>query len=73
MVSRYLIHEWGLPMARGTFITATPVSAQRLYDIGAVAEVASGETCLTDRLSKYLDTLAGRTHIVSQWKELVKM
>lgn len=73
IVSRYLIREWGLPMARGAFISAAPVSAQRLYGIGAINEAAAGETCLTDRLSKHLDTLAARSLMSSHWKALARM
>ncbi|KAI1018018.1 hypothetical protein LB504_003803 [Fusarium proliferatum] len=58
VISKYLVREWGVSVAREGMMSGREMGPEELNRIGAVHGMSSNETSLTTLLDNYLDQLA---------------
>lgn len=74
MISKYVVREWGVALARQAMLTARPVMAEELHSIGAVTLACSHAGELGNATDSLLDSLRFLSPSGSRMsKELVEM
>ena len=72
-ISKYVIHELGIPLAREAMLSARPLSATELKSLGKVSVVIDREEESSAELDNYLTSLrSSAPHASKLTKELVK-
>lgn len=61
MISKYLVREWGVALARQAMLTGRPVTAEELHSIGVVSIVCSH----ADELEMATDSVLGSLRFLS--------
>lgn len=57
VISKYVVREWGVALARQAMLTGRPVTAQELHSIGVVTVACSHAGVLVDATNSLLDSL----------------
>lgn len=73
-ISKYVIREWGVALAREAMLLARPVKPERLHSLGLVSEIAANAEDLHQRLDALLVRLRQVSPDASRMsKELVRL
>jgi hydroxymethylglutaryl-CoA lyase len=57
IISKYLVREWGVSMAREGMISGREIRPEELYRTGAIHMITNAEESLEQKLNEYLDQL----------------
>jgi len=57
IISKYLVREWGVSVAREAMISGREIGPEELLRIGAIHAITGPEETLDDKLDSYLDQL----------------